>query len=189
MDLLQFSLFFAAIVVAYILVHLRLARFARFESYLRELGELRVVPELMRRLQETLDKAKVERLEANMAPLHADLRDVLTALHKLERAVQEVADNLKVVREAAATSPMAAATAPAGPTPRERVRELVERAVFAQGYRNLRIVGDLIGARLEGECTVQVEAERDGMPCKGKVVTCDGAVRDLDLRPAAAMFP
>ena len=44
-------------------------------------------------------------------------------------------------------------------------------------------------ATMEGDFEVQVEAERNQMPCKGRVALRNGSVRDVSMQSAATMFP
>ena len=69
MSPLQFTLFFAALLVGYVLVHLRMVR---FEAHLRELGRLRRIEEELVALD-----ARVEQLGG---PSHADARRPLSSL-------------------------------------------------------------------------------------------------------------
>ena len=57
------------------------------------------------------------------------------------------------------------------------------------GYRNLRLLGDLSGAEFSDEVEVQVEAERNGMPVKGRVIARNGSVSDVHIQTVAQSFP
>ena len=57
------------------------------------------------------------------------------------------------------------------------------------GYRRLRLLGDLSDVQFTDEVEVQVEAERNGMPCKGRVVSRNGSVSDVHIQTVAQSFP
>ena len=66
---------------------------------------------------------------------------------------------------------------------------LVEAQLLQLGYRNLRLLGDLRDVKHADEVEVQVEAERNGMPYKGRVLTRNGSVRDVHMQTVAQSFP
>ncbi len=65
--------------------------------------------------------------------------------------------------------------------------------VLAQGFDRVQLVAD--AAEIErllaagGPQEVLVEARRNGVLCKGRVLLRDGAVTDVELTPAYTMFP
>lgn len=169
---LQFSLFFAALLVGYVLVHLRLVR---FESYLRKVPALEDVDQRLRGIAEVLQRVRLERVEERLERIHADLEAVVAALERMESSAPRT---VTVVSEPAAPQSDGA-----------RIRALVEGRLLAMGCSDVRVLTDLSEASLEDETRVVVECVRGGMPCKGHVVTQNGAVRDVDLRSVAASFP
>lgn len=169
---LQFSLFFAALLVGYVLVHLRLVR---FESYLRKVPALENVDRRLRDIVEVLQRVRLERVEERLERIHADLEAVVALLERMESSSP---GTVTVISEPTAPSSDGA-----------RIRALVESRLLAMGCSDVRVLTDLSEASLEDETRVVVECMRRGMPCKGYVVTHNGAVRDVDLRSVAASFP
>lgn len=190
MDALQFSLFFFAVVVGYVVLHLRMVR---FEEHLQKLGGIRSVDDRLRGIDERLqaltaafEKARFERLSGQLERLHEDLEDLREATGAVRTAVVQIPPPPPV--------PAVMAAEPVREVPRvtsvgERVRGLVETRLLELGYRELHLLSDLAHASLEGDCEVLVEAERAGMPVKGRVLLRNGSVRDVALQSAAAMFP
>jgi hypothetical protein len=192
MDALQFSLFFFALVVGYVVLHLRMVR---FEEHLQKLAGIRALDDRLRGLDERLqalttvfEKAHFERLTGQLERLHEDLEDVREATSSVRTAVVEIPPPAPVA------VPTVMQVAPELPPRSEesagsRIRSLVETRLLQLGYRELQLLSDLAHASLEGDCEVLVEAERAGMPVKGRVLLRNGAVRDVALQTAASMFP
>ena len=187
MSELQFTLFFIALLVGYVLLHLRLVR---FEEYMKKLSgipsiddRLRVLDDRLRTLAESFDKVHLERVEARLDRLHEDLEDLREATTHVENAVVQM--------------PIAPATV-AGPegtvaavteSPRLRIAGIVENRLLQLGYRNLNILTDLSDVRLDRDFELQVECERGSMPVKGRVLIRNGSVRDVALQAVVQMFP
>ena len=88
---LQFALFFAALLVGYVLVHLRMVR---FEAYLQNLVGIRTLDERLRSLDECVKQlaersgsANLERVSAQLERLHDDLEDLREATGEVRSAV------------------------------------------------------------------------------------------------------
>lgn len=186
MDALQFSLFFLALLVGYVLVHLRLVR---FEEHLQKLAgirsiddRLRSLDDRMRLLVDVLEKLQLERIEARLERLHEDLEDLREATVDVRSAVVQI--------PAPVSGGSAAAAAPAfTEPPGARIAALVESRLLQLGYGNLQILTDLADVRADRDVEVQVECERNRMPVKGRVLVRNGAVRDVALQTVAPMFP
>jgi hypothetical protein len=186
MSVLQFSLFFLAILVGYVLLHLRLVR---FEEHLQKLtgirsidDRLRGLDDRMRLLVETLEKLQLERVEQRLDRLHDDLEDLREATVEVHTAVVQIpAPPIGV--------PVAAAPVVLSDSVGARVAALVESRLLQLGYGNLQILTDLGDVRGDRDVEVQVECERNSMPAKGRVVIRNGAVRDVALQTVAQMFP
>ncbi|MBX3465039.1 MAG: hypothetical protein KF830_17865 [Planctomycetes bacterium] len=186
MSVLQFSLFFLALLVGYVLLHLRLVR---FEEHLQKLtgirsidDRLRGLDDRMRLLVEALEKVQLERIERRLDRLHDDLEDLREATGEVRSAVVQI------------PSPAAAGAAVALPAPAAapygaRVAALVEGRLLQLGYGNLQILTDLSEVAADREVEVQVECERNRMPAKGRVLVRNGSVRDVALQTVAPMFP
>ena len=175
MDTYQFSLFFAALVIAYILVHVRLAK---FESYLREISTLKLLNERLKDLAEGMERVRVDRVEEGLNRLHEDLEEIKEHAQRLQRMQKDAPVGEGVTR----------VVMPSG-TPGERIRGLVEERLLRLGYRNLRILTDLSEVSLDEEVSVRVECERRHMPCKGNVKTINGGILDVEIHTAAQSFP
>ncbi|MCB9887269.1 MAG: hypothetical protein H6838_17395 [Planctomycetes bacterium] len=182
MDLLQFSLFFVALLVGYVLVHLRLAR---FEEHMQKLAGIRTLDERLRILAESFEKLRLDKLEQQLERLHDDLVDLREATTDVRQAVYEIPQ--PTVVHAAAVE--AAGVAPIVESPGARVLALVETRLVQLGYGKIQVLTDLSEVRAEREVEVHVECERAGMSTKGRVVVRNGAVRDVILQNVATMFP
>lgn len=189
MDAVQFSLFFVALLVGYLLVHLRLIR---CETHLQKLAGIRALDDRLRslderlaRLSEVFEKFRVDRIEAQLERLHEDLEDVRDATGSVRQAVVQIP---------APTSQLVAA-APVPPVPLvaedaiARVCGVVETRLLQLGYGRIQILTDLTGLASTADVELQVEAERNGMPMKGRVTVRNGSVRDVTLQSVVQMFP
>lgn len=175
MDPLQFSLFFAALLIAYVLVHMRLVK---FETYLREIGGLKQLNDRLKGVAEAMERIKVERLEDGLQLLHEDARDIGDTLQKVETGVGVVHTD-----SGGAVIPSGEASVP------ERICSAVEEQLFRLGYQNLRILTDLRHIHIEDEVEVQVECEKQMMRYKGKVLARNSSILNVDLQPVVEMFP
>jgi hypothetical protein len=192
MDALQFSLFFVALLVGYVLVHLRMIR---FEEHLQKLAgirglddRLRSVDDRLRALAEAFDKLHLERIEGHLTRLHEDLEDLREATAELRHAVVQIPS---VAPDAARSGDGDGDVLPAAApeSPGARTIAIVEGRLLQMGYQNLRLLTELGEVVLAGETEIQVECERGGMPVKGRVVVRNGSVRDVLLQPVTQMFP
>jgi hypothetical protein len=184
MDALQFTLFFVALLVAYVLVHLRLVR---FEEHLQKLAgirglddRLRALDDRLRQLGESFDKVGLDRVESQLQRLHEDLENLRDATAEVRHAVvqipvPEVGPRVEgpVVRESAPS----------------RLITAVETRLLQLGYHDPHLLTDLTDAPIDREVEVQVEAWRGGMPVKGRVLLRNGSVRDVAMQTVAPMFP
>ncbi len=179
MSTLQFSLFFAALLIGYVLVHVRLGR---FERYLQEVAGLKQLNERLERVAQSIERVRLERTEQALALLHEDLGGVAEACARVERAVRRSGENAPAaVTVAAPTSEPVSAPA--------RVRDAVTDRLLALGYRNLRVLSDLANASLDERIEVTVECEKSQLSYKGKVVVQNGAVVDMQLQSVNQAFP
>ena len=172
----QFSLFFAALLIGYVLVHLRLVR---FERYLRQISVLSLLNERLNGVADVLKSVSVERVEERIDLLLGEVDRLRTVAERVEKRLAQ-----PPVAAVAGPAPIAAESGPG-----ERIRSAVERQLFSLGYRDLSILTDLSEASLAEETQVLVECTKNQMPHKGKVVTRNGAIRDVDLQSMARSFP
>jgi len=189
MDAVQFSLFFVALLVGYLLVHLRLIR---CETHLQKLAGIRALDDRLRslderlaRLSEVFEKFRGDRIEAQLERLHEDLEDLHEVTGSVRQAVVQIpAPTSQVLASLPATPAPAAVEDPIG-----RVCAVVETRLLQLGYGRIQILTDLTGLASVADVELQVEAERNGMPMKGRVTVRNGAVRDVALQSVVQMFP
>lgn len=177
MTTLQFSLFFTGLLVAYMLVHLRLLR---FERYLREITGLKALNERLERVAQTMERVRLDRTEQSLAQLHDDLVSMIEGQMRLERALR---------RTEPSPAPIMAAGVGAEVTPSQRIRDAVAVTLMSMGYGNLRVLSDLTSASLDDRTEVVVECERNLVGYKGKVVTHNGTVVDMQMQSVTQTFP
>jgi hypothetical protein len=175
MDPLQFTLFFVALVVGYILVHLRLVR---FEAHLREIAGLRQLNERLQGVSDALQRISLATVEDRLDLACAELNELSQAAARIERALAERRSDPVVV-----AAPPRAGSAP------ERVREAVESKLAALGYSNVQILTDLSGVSLDDDAELTVECDKQHIVHKGKVMTGGGGVRDVRLQDITRSFP
>lgn len=177
MTTLQFSLFFAGLLAAYFLVHLRLLR---FEGYLREITGLKALNERLERVAQSIERVRLDRTEQGLSQLHDDLVTLVEGQARLERALR---------RADAAPAPVAVAAVAVEATPADRIRDAVTHRLLSMGYGNLRLLSELGSASLDDRTEILVECERNHMGYKGKVVTRNGAVVDVQVQSVTQAFP
>lgn len=185
MDGLQFTLFFVALLVGYVLVHLRLVR---FEEHLQKLAGIRGLDDRLRQLDERLlqlaaafDRVRLDRVEGQLERLHDDLEDLREATGAVQHAVVQI-PAVPPVSAPAAAEPVAAESTP-------RLVALVENRLLQLGYHDVVLLSDLEGVDASRDLELQVECWRGGMPVKGRVTVRNGSVRDVALQTVATMFP
>jgi ribosomal protein S10 len=184
METWQFSLFFGALLVGYVLVHVRVAR---FEQHLQHLARLQRLEEQLARLQQMVggDAEPLRRIEAQLQRLGEGLEDLREATVHVSEAVVQIPQPSPTQPSGDGTLVSAASVG----SPKEQVRAVVESRLLHLGYGNLRLLTDLAGVDLDGDIEVQVECERGQMPAKGRVLVRNGAVRDVSIQTVAATFP
>ena len=74
MSTLQFGLFFAALLIGYVLVHIRLVR---FEKYLREVSALKVVNERLQGVTDVLSRVDLAAVEERLEMIHGRLGELV----------------------------------------------------------------------------------------------------------------
>lgn len=187
MDPLQFTLFFVALLVGYVLVHLRLVR---FEEHLQKLAGIRGLDDRLRQLDERLqkvvesfDRVRLDRVEVQLDRLHDDLEDLREATSEVQHAV------VQIPLPSPMPAPVSGAAVETVESPNDRLLQLVENRLLQLGYHDIVVLSDLQGADLARDIELQVECWRGGMPVKGRVVVRNGSVRDVALQTVATMFP
>jgi hypothetical protein len=175
MTTLQFGLFFAALLIGYVLIHIRLMR---FETYLREVSALKIVNERLQGVTEVLNRVDLAVVEERLEMMCERLGSLSEIGERIERALERTS------RE-----PAGVAALPVAVSAGERIRALVETRLLSLGYRNLHILTDLASASGGEELAVTVECEKNQTTFKGKVVTCNGEIRDVNLQSVTQAFP
>ena len=84
---LQFSLFFVALLLGYILVHLRLLK---FETYLKEMAGIKTLNDRLNAVANAMDHIRVDRLEEQLQEIHEDLEGLRRVTERVERAQRDV---------------------------------------------------------------------------------------------------
>ena len=88
MTTLQFSLFFVALLVGYILVHIRLAR---FEKHMQKLSGIRLLDDRVKLMAESLDKLTVEGVESRLDSLRESLEVLAEVTARMQEAMSQAA--------------------------------------------------------------------------------------------------
>ena|SRR5688572_5141832 len=139
----------------------------------------------------------LEEIRHSVARLAADRGDL--DLRRLEHALLELRDGQKRLEDALLArlqSPRSLEQperAPGGAPP--SLAERVTNRLLALGYERVRLVTP--AAELEqlaageggGNGELVVEARRDGVLCKGRVLLRRGALTDVEIQPAYKLFP
>lgn len=177
MSTLQFTLFFAGLLIGYVLVHLRLMK---FEAYLKEISVLKLLNERLSGVAEAMDRIKVDNLEEGLQLLHEDAKELAANAVRIERSLSGLGGQGDEGNRTLTSSGQSAA---------EKVCAVVEERLFQLGYQKPRILTDLRHLHIEDEMEVLVECERQMMPYKGKIKTKNGAILDVDVHSVVSMFP
>ncbi|MBK8096601.1 MAG: hypothetical protein IPK26_05805 [Planctomycetes bacterium] len=187
----QFSLFFVALLIGYVLVHVRLSR---AEEHLRHLAGIRTLDDrlqaILSRLEPRADapeRLPLQRIEAQLQRLHEDLEDLREATTNVREAVIAIPpppSRLELTGPIGTSEPAAAPAVSRS----ERLRGVVETRLLQLGYANVNLLTDLSQLG-QGDADVVFEAERRHMPIKGRVLLRNDGVRDVVVHTAAPMFP
>lgn len=187
METWQFSLFFAAFAIGFVLVHVRIAR---FEEHLRGLSMLRSIDERIHALPGQLPRVEVDerldRIEQQMLRLRESIEDLRETTEQVGERLGEAIVRIPQPQISVASD---GAVASASPSAAERARSAVESRLLQMGFNNLRILNELGAVESESDVEVQVECERRHMPYKGRVLVRNGAIRDVALQSVATSFP
>ena len=155
------------------------------------LARLREFESLARRLE------GLEEIRHSVARLAADRGDL--DLRRLEHVLLELRDGQKRLEDALLArlqSPRSLEQpdrAPGGAPP--GLAERVINRLLALGYERVRLVTpaaeleQLAAGEAGGSGELVVEARRDGVLCKGRVLLRRGALTDVEIQPAYKLFP
>jgi hypothetical protein len=191
MDPWQFGVFFAALLLGYVLVHLRLVR---CEEHLHKLAGIRALDDRLRLLDERLagigetsGRIRLDRVEALLERLHEDLEDLTEATASVRSAVVQIpAPTFELPPPVAAAAPVPVVAAEPWSV---GVCAAVDTRLQQLGYSRVQILTELPGQDPGQDLELRVEAERQGMPSKGRVLMRNGRVLEVALQSVAAMFP
>lgn len=140
---------------------------------------------------DALDEIRAELKVFTKERSDLDLRRIEHVLIELRDGQRRLEDSILRATQAA-LKPAPGAAASAAPAPHDPAERLIAR-VLAQGYERVLLVQPreelerLLAS--EGAHEVLVEARRNGVLCKGRVLLRDGAVTDVELTPAYTLFP
>lgn len=153
-----------------------LARIRELEAQLRPLSSLEPAARAVERL------AQVER--------DLDLRRIEHVLIDLRDGQRRTEDRLLSLLEGGRAGAMGGTHALSVGGPAELQERILTR-LLALGYERIVFVtpSNEISALPGGDGPVQVEARRDGVVCKGRVILRGGAIHDVQLQSAFAAFP
>lgn len=152
---------------------------------------------LVRRLRDLGSAAdRLQGLEDIRSSLHeiARARGDLD-LRRIEHVLIEIRDGQRRLEDAILRATQVPAAPAEGPGPPDTLglSERIVQRLLAHGYERVHLVPSLeeLAATFaaEGAHEVLVEARRGGVLCKGRVLVRDGAVTDVELKPAYTMFP
>ena len=170
LEQIPFILTMVAILIAFVLLFMRTAR---FEAHLKEIQGLRQLNERARRMNELLERLDPSPLEARLLDLG----------HKAARIVELLERRGLEHEERAAGRP---AEEQRG---REDARSLVETVLFGMGYGRVRLLGSAEEAGAGERIEIPVECVKADMVHKGVVAVQDGGVVECRIRPAYEVFP
>jgi hypothetical protein len=187
METWQFSLFFAAFAIGFVLVHVRIAR---FEEHLRGLSMLRSIDERIHSLPGQLPRVdvdqRIDRVEQQMLRLREAIEDLRETTEQVGERLGEAIVRIPQPQVSVAAEGI---IAPSNPSPADRAKAAVETRLLQMGFSNLRILNEVGATDSEADVEVQVECERRHMPYKGRVLVRNGAIRDVALQSVATSFP
>lgn len=153
-------------------------------SRLREL-EQRLEPlAQLTELRERLAQLMAERAELDLRRVEHVLVDIRDGNRRVEDALLRTIES--GARQAAGASP----GSPAGQTTKDW-GERVHNRLLALGYERVELVTapaelERIG---EGDGEIAIEARRNGVLYKGRVVVRDGRIATVEVQPPFALFP
>lgn len=149
------------------------------------LNQLRRLETLAQRLD------LLEGLQVSLKSLVAGRSDL--DLRRIEHALLEIRAGQKRLHETLLRFAEATAEVELAPAPSKTpgIAERIVNRLIALGYERVQILttSDELGAMVEGEGEVVVEARRYGALCKGRILLRDGVIVEVKLQPAYSLFP
>ncbi len=150
----------AALLLAFVLLYVRTAR---FEAYLKELKGLKGLIEKIRSLNEAVERVQTQALEEQLFDLNEKTGRILEILETREREAKVEA--------------------------RESLQTALETFLYGMGYEKVKLLGDLREVTGPGPFEIQVECVKGDVVHKGPVILQAGRVVECRLRPAYEVFP
>ena len=134
-------------------------------------------------------------LDAQLKKLVADRGDL--DLRRIEHVLLELRDASRRLEDSllrATQSGRGSASAPAAALDADTLSDRVINRLLAHGYEHVQLVTTLdeMSAIFDaggGTGEALVEARRNGVLCKGRVLVRNGAVTEVEMKPAYAIFP
>ncbi len=153
-------LIFVAMLLAFVVL---VVRTARFETYLKELESLKYLNENIKKFVDAQAKLNTARMEEYLLELKEDAGRIVELLEGFRKSEEERA--------------------------REGNKMDLESVLLGMGYSKIKIIGELDGTGAPGLKEVQVECVKGDIVHKGTVTIDSGRVVDCRLKPAYEVFP
>lgn len=172
LEQIPFILILVAILIAFLLLFLRTAR---FEGHLKEIQGLRQLNERVRRMNELLEGMDSSPLEARLLDLCHKAARMVELLERQEARPEKQGQD----REARVSEGREGAD----------VRSLVETVLYGMGYGKVRVLGAPMEVGASELVEIPVECVKADMVHKGIVSVQAGNVVECRIRPAYEVFP
>lgn len=143
--------------------------------------------EALERIERLLTRYSEEREPVDLHRIEATLAGLSTQNARVEQALRDMLEVLDREPQTVVVEPQ---PQPATASTRVDWTERVTNRLLAEGYGRIQLVTSREElSQLEGDGEVQVEARRENVAYKGRVVIRSGRIVDVALRPAFEMFP
>jgi hypothetical protein len=137
----------------------------------------------------------LDSVDAQLRKLAADRGDL--DLRRIEHVLLELRDASRRLEDSLLRATQSARSGGSGPSAVPDAATLSDRVInrlLAHGYEQVQLVTTLdeLGLIFEAEGGVGealVEARRNGVLCKGRVLVRNGAVTEIEMKPAYTAFP
>jgi hypothetical protein len=137
----------------------------------------------------------LDSVDAQLRKLAADRGDL--DLRRIEHVLLELRDASRRLEDSLLRATQSGRSGASGPSAAPDAASLSDRVInrlLAHGYEQVQLVTtlDQLGLIFEAEGGVGealVEARRNGVLCKGRVLVRNGAVTEIEMKPAYTAFP
>lgn len=163
----------AGVAAAWLVYH-RLGRLERQSGRLQDLEELKVLVTRLVADRDDLDLRRIEHVLIDVRDAHKRLEDAL---------LRSIETSTRATEDAPASVPV-----PAGEA---GLAERVTNRLLAMGYERIHIVtrSEKLTEIASRDGEVLVEARREGVLHKGRVLLRSGRISDVEVHPAYSIFP